>query len=389
MSVTRHGTSRNRITTEHRRILNAAAAVGMLASPACSEASTDSVAQWTLSEELRIGSESSPEYALTDVRGIEVSEEGDIFVLQPADGSVRVFDENGRFLTYIGRAGEGPGELMDIASFGLHGDTIWISDRRGIHRFESNGTYLDSEMLRYEPSGAMLSSGSASQIFIDGTLAIMPSFIPTLDRSTWPTHLPLHRVAGDEFRGELAAFDLNVIQLYTPADGRTRPAFRPFHPLAVHGYAPDRRSLAVVHQAAAEGSADATFRLSRIGYEGDTIVSRNVPYTPVPVPSAIRDSIEASVPAALSAARFAAAPIPEYYPPVRSLTIADDGSLWLDLQGHQPSRWMVLDSAGNHTANVTGEGAMRIVAIRERTVWGVVTDSLDIPYVVRSRILQR
>jgi hypothetical protein len=106
----------------------------------------------------------------------------------------------------------------------------------------------------------------------------------------------------------------------------------------------------------------------------------------MPVPGAIRDSIEASVPAAIAAARFAAAPIPQYYPPVRSLTIADDGSMWLDLQGHRPSRWMVLDSAGIHTADVTGEGSMRIFAVRGMTVWGVVTDSLDIPYVVRSRI---
>jgi hypothetical protein len=72
---------------------------------------------------------------------------------------------------------------------------------------------------------------------------------------------------------------------------------------------------------------------------------------------------------------------------VETAVVADDGSVWLGLQGHSPPQWLVLDSAAAPVARVTGEPTLRILVIREGEVWGVIRDELDVPSLVRYRVL--
>lgn len=54
---------------------------------------------------------------------------GRLYVLPKSDDPrVRVLDEDGAFVRYVGRRGNGPGEFASIASMGFAGDTLWLQD---------------------------------------------------------------------------------------------------------------------------------------------------------------------------------------------------------------------------------------------------------------------
>jgi len=65
---------------------------------------------------------------------------------------------------------------------------------------------------------------------------------------------------------------------------------------------------------------------------------------------------------------------------------ADESPVWLELQGHSPPRWLVVDSMGTPIARVTGDPSLRLMVIRNGEAWGSVRNELDVPFVVRYRI---
>lgn len=80
-------------------------------------------------------------------------------------------------------------------------------------------------------------------------------------------------------------------------------------------------------------------------------------------------------------------------PPVNDLVDTPSGRVWLRRDATptpEGARWWVLD-LGRRTpvAEVLVPGNTRIAAVREDQAWGVRTDSLDIPYVVRFRVERR
>jgi hypothetical protein len=83
--------------------------------------------------------------------------------------------------------------------------------------------------------------------------------------------------------------------------------------------------------------------------------------------------------------------VPHYYPPVYSATIAQNGDTWLEVQtGSGLRTWLVLDSSGQRRATVTGAPPkFTLHHVTDDTAWGVVTDDLDVPYVVGLTITGR
>jgi hypothetical protein len=55
-------------------------------------------AQWTLVEELRIGAAETDATTFTDVRGVAIGTNGQIFVLEYRTQEIRAFDARGKFL---------------------------------------------------------------------------------------------------------------------------------------------------------------------------------------------------------------------------------------------------------------------------------------------------
>ncbi len=101
----------------------------------------------TLVEDLRIGVRDGPEELqfsrIWDVQ--VVKERGEVFVLDRASQSVRVFDLEGRFLREWGREGEGPGEFRSVLTrIVVARDTAMVITSRAVHFFDVEGSHLAS-----------------------------------------------------------------------------------------------------------------------------------------------------------------------------------------------------------------------------------------------------
>lgn len=104
-----------------------------------------------LVEEVRIGSLSgTAEYSFSDINSIAVAQSGAIYVDDAHPPSIRHFDPDGRFVRWIGKEGEGPGEFRSIAGISVLPDgrlAAW--DRRGrITVYGTDGEY--DEIVRVE-----------------------------------------------------------------------------------------------------------------------------------------------------------------------------------------------------------------------------------------------
>ena len=87
---------------------------------------------FTLHEQLIIGDdeEAPSEYLFSYPEIVRTDSQGNIYVKDARSADVRVFDANGRYVTTVGKRGEGPGELWEV--FGMHvdgDDRVIVADR--------------------------------------------------------------------------------------------------------------------------------------------------------------------------------------------------------------------------------------------------------------------
>ena len=87
---------------------------------------------FTLQEQLVIGDdeEAPSEYLFYFPEIVRTDSQGNIYVKDALSAAVRVFDANGRYVTTVGKRGEGPGELREVFSMHVDGDDrIIVADR--------------------------------------------------------------------------------------------------------------------------------------------------------------------------------------------------------------------------------------------------------------------
>ncbi|MGE3618532.1 MAG: 6-bladed beta-propeller, partial [Gemmatimonadales bacterium] len=61
---------------------------------------------------MRIGADPNDPEGLSQVKGLHVTERGDVWILEASTYDIRVFDSTGRPVRRIGRKGQGPGEFL-------------------------------------------------------------------------------------------------------------------------------------------------------------------------------------------------------------------------------------------------------------------------------------
>jgi hypothetical protein len=164
--------------------------------------------------------------------------------------------------------------------------------------------------------------------------------------------------------------------------------------------------LLVLDRRVAEGRETATIRLTKIAMTGDTLLSRQIEYTPEPLPREKVDSAShaqaegwfefmqrmdpemtlAKLEADLREATYS----PDYLPAVRNLVAAEDGSIWL--QRFSPTEeglvWWVLGEDGEPLATAVTPEGLRILLITGDAVWGIEVDEFDVNYIVRYGIVR-
>ena len=120
---------------------------------------------------LRIGTvEGEPEYQLHDVQGAVRLPNGSLALANAGSNEIRFYDDRGRFIRAVGRAGDAPGEYRLITGLGVGpGDSLWVFDY-GSRRL----TVLthDGGFVRLVTLGATLSAPNAIGRFTDGSFAL-------------------------------------------------------------------------------------------------------------------------------------------------------------------------------------------------------------------------
>jgi len=375
------------------------ALAGAVARAECQDESTPT---FRLVADLRIGSEVGSGPTLTWVDAIRVDPRGRMFVAQPQQGSVLVFDTFGKRTGRLGHEGEGPGEFRTISQMGWLGDSLWVVDAR-LGRATLFGP--DAANPTTFPAGTSYPypfSRSVAAALLEHGHAVLPVSVslPALvsgDRRRAPVLLVDRNMAPLD---TLATVDLTRSRLVskTPDGGMLVSSQQPYDdsPLVRTG---DRgREIVVVERSVAPSASVDSFRVTALDSDGRQMWSRWLQFTPQRVNPDQADSLidqlaqdfassftsRADARRAVQAGLF----VPPFEPPVTDCVVGHDGIVWLrrDVFAADGMSWTVLDPDGTSMARVRSSGPIHLFDASSTRAWGVEYSSLDVPFVVRYRL---
>ncbi len=342
-------------------------------------------ATWTLTETLRIGGADAGPTSFNYVKSIAVDSRGRIFVYDRQSQDIRMFAADGRVVKVFGRKGSGPGELRDAEGIAFARDgVLWVRDA----------------------ANARLSLFSADGVFQKGwTMTFCSSqgpWNPQMDRQG-------RILAEDCMVREGRAYKNAVLAYHTD---RSRVDTLPDMPacgsaaLSEAGTWITRRTggatyrsipyaVGVLTALGPEGEVwcvanSANYEVLRIasGARDTTRVSRRV--IRAPVTTAERDAniaeLELKGPTGLDFSR-----IPTLKPAIDRLTVDDQGRLWIRRTN---AKGLIELDIVNASGRVIATAELGVVktsiwspfVVRGESVYAVVLDTDDVPFVARYRI---
>jgi hypothetical protein len=294
--------------------------------------------EWRLQSEVAIGSEVSEEYAFTRIGVVAPDSDGSVIVADWADDRLRVFDAQGRFVRWIGRTGDGPGEFRSVNAIVMRGDTVEVLERRRIHQFTREGELLATRPVDYNVGENYL-MGTLMARTPAGHFLTVPALLGNALSSGRETQQPVIQVAHDGSVRSTAGFmDMNSLGVVVrlPNGHQTHKSPLPLYQ-ASFAIGPHGDRLAFVRQTIPESSLTSRFRIAVVGPDGDTLSQSTIAYQPLRIPDDERDSIAARLirppqpirplPAEERRAIQDQVPIPEYYPAVAGIVIGFDGRI--------------------------------------------------------------
>lgn len=364
---------------------------------------------WRIEEELRIGAvEAEGPATLGQVKGIAVLADGRIAVLDAQAQELRVFDERGAHLATYGGHGAGPGELDGANGLMLGpGDTLWVPDvgngRMSI--YDAATGFVRSSRL------PILSYGFVWRgiITAEGRLW-KPSITLSDDRrpilrvyGSGADAAVAHELVGGAPRGELALLDSLPLPAGPPTDPENPPGSffwqapggLPRGYIGVPYYASPVALLDPSGVIWTTTLGDPSYRIARWAPGGDTTLVIETLRPLVPVTTAERDSAIDRVRETLRengvSDRQDWSKVPEHKPAVVSMFVDDSRRLWVRTTSPDSlTEYDLYDRDGHHAGTaVTTLDVWRYVApiVREDRFWAVVTDELQVHYVVRGRMV--
>lgn len=361
------------------------------------------VALRELEGDLVIGSRDAPGYTLSVVEGVAVDGTGRVYVAQPMDRQVRVYDRDGRFVRTIGRGGGGLEEFQHLTFIGLAGDSLWAIDplARRISFFDTSGRFLSSVRLPPLPGDGMGRPLRPFGGFRDGSLIATTGWGNDL-----PDEMRICRAdaASQEVTDTVARFRDGLRASYRvdfPGNHGFLRGPNPFFDGELWRPAPDGSAVFVVERQSATDAAEASYGVTKLGVRGDTLYACRVRYAPRPIPKNAVGSIATdyvdrirgygvSLPVWEVETRVRdALNVPDFERPVTGIAPAVDGSLRIGREASDPRFWDVFDADGELVARVAAPGGTEILLVDGDFAWAVEHDELEVPYVVRYRIVRR
>ena len=366
-----------------------------------------------LVKDLKIGNSSIPHEIVTRVSGLKINRDGLIFIMQPDDKTIRVFDSTGKFVRTMGQAGQGPGEFTGFGFFGFTHDSLWVTDpsQNRVSLFGPTGTiirYLETSVqppdTRYQPApplaymdnGSILVKFSAEQEGEGAELTRPPDLVMRADGkgvlidTLQVLPMPVSRMIEPARKGMVVRNGSEVEVSYGPTF-----ALRPINSAPYLVVAADGSQFLTIFRAPPVNPDSAAFKLVRVGSDGKVISSVDYGYTPRPVTEALIDSLlpipPDSAPARVKErSKFVrdSADIPKFLPPVNRMIIGRDKTIWVASDwAEKRERWTIIGEDNKIVGNVDMPKGFRVMQVDRTRVWGVETDSTtDIPYVVRYKL---
>jgi hypothetical protein len=352
--------------------------------------------QFPLVAELRIGAEQAgPAYEFTAISQV-AARAGAVYVSQPNQQEIRMFDSTGRHLRTIGRRGGGPGEFDALQSFGLLSDTLWTIDSnlRRVTLFSPAG-----KLIATIPYGSIpLQPGAAGGFYFPFPLALMPGgnvlgFGGTTSRDIADgrvTAMPILRMTRTgRTLDTLGWVSLrNDAMIMRSARGISYRG-QPFTDAMLIAYAPVAARAYVIDRTAATSSARASYTVTALRTNRDTAWSRRFAYTPVKLDAHVADSVRDRMRRAyrtryteqeVDRALF----LPAFRTPVSAAIAADDGTLWLRREdGGDRVEYTVIGPDGNELARIVASARVRLKWVSRWTAWGEELNEDDVPVLVR------
>ncbi|HZD03901.1 MAG TPA: hypothetical protein VE173_03255, partial [Longimicrobiales bacterium] len=261
----------------------------------------------------RIGSFDDPTVGFSQVGGVDVDRDGNVYVVEGAVPEIRVYDPEGRLVRRIGRRGGGPGEFEGPPRFGVVGDTVWAVDVsvNRITLFDRRGTVLSAART----DGLQVPLPSGYGFLLPWTMRPDGTFISHFARISFPRDagptgvrptdsIPVPFVLFDA-SGEVAdtvgwAGRPPPRMWHPPTEGDPRLAdvevggqrvFVPSPPPTTPWWEPLTDGYVLVETPVAEYPAEGVITVTRFGLMRDTVYSRHLRYRPVPYSDDALDSI--------------------------------------------------------------------------------------------------
>lgn len=337
---------------------------------------------------------------LVPINWLTASEDRTLAAAQPQDGYALLLDSLLQVRARFGRQGSGPGEFAELSLGDWLGDSLWIFDG-ALRRFTIGsaagqfGRTFPAPALQVDTNSTVSRFSFYSPVGLlpgDTLIAVAP---PLMDA---PASQPerrqatlfmltadgrpvrsIGRVAEDKGRVEIVA------EGFSPgATMRT-----PFHASPLWSVSTEARRVSMA-ETRFVNDRSGTFVVTMMDLRGDTIYARTFPFTAPPIPRAAMDSALRRLfpPTSPSAATLTAQlDPPSSYPPLSELLLGRDGTTWVGLYPHGPSRtWLVLDADGEPLGQVSLPSTERLRAATASDAWVTRPNADGVESIVRYRI---
>ncbi|MFO7894557.1 MAG: hypothetical protein R6U63_12550 [Longimicrobiales bacterium] len=330
---------------------------------------------WTVTEELRIGSAMAEGAELFgQVAGIVVDEAGRIHVLDRQAREVRTFDSAGAHVRTFAREGAGPGELRNPLGMTLGPDgRIWVADPQNARYavFTTDGEYVTAHVRKLAGSASPWNGGFGPEGRLHEKIPT-PSFtaVVRMDSALEPVDtVPFPDY--DEPRLEINNEQMRL-RASVPFATRQDETWDP------RGYL--------------WTGVTGAYTLTQMDMAADTLrVIHGPPVEPVPVTAEERqDRLDGLDWFRRQGGRVDPSAIPSHKPPMGGFEVSDDGHLWILLTPdpqREGVRYHVFEPAGRFLGEMPAGRPLGLFNVfRGNRIYGVVSDSLGVQYVVRWRV---
>lgn len=345
-----------------------------------------------LEQELSIGvAEGDEAYMLGDIRSVESSKDGTIYVLDYQAKSIRAFDKDGVFIKTIVSGGEGPGEITQANGMILKGDSIlWIQDHG---KMRMMGVSKDGQELSSRPmhvlSYAYIYSGTVDdngKMWKTGYTGSAPRQSPPEEGLLEGSGVGLW-VSIDpktEKRDSISMGPFTNRSYVTKMNNGFRMMGIPFQ----------SGSVARVHPKGGFWLTDnKSYSVARLDEKGDSLLVISVNAKPNPVTTEDKrkfkeNMVERSPDEEVTAEKIIAL-MPDTKPFIQDLITDEEGRLWVQrvTEVDEPQVYDVFQDDGTFVSTVQiGFDLVSYFPIRHRNghIYGLQTDEMGVPHVVRS-----